>query len=454
MEEECGIAGAVSSKNVPLSLYYSLYSLQHRGQESAGIVTVSDEMKIFRGMGLVSDVFNEEKIEDLRGKKGIGHVRYSTSGKSKLENSQPLMVTFSEGKLALAHNGHIINAEKLKNKLEKEGHVFTTGNDSEIIAHLLVRYLLRTKNIVDAIKKASEDLIGSYSLVMLVNDKLIGVRDPKGIKPLSLGKTEDGYFLASESVAFDTLGGELVRDIEPGEIVELKEDNIESYFFKKEREKANCFFEHVYFARPDSIMDGKLNYECRLSIGEKLGQEYPVEDADLVSPVPDSGITFAIGYSEATDKRYLESLMKNRYIGRTFIMPGQDMRETAVRLKLNGIRSNIEGKKIVLVDDSVVRGTTSTQIISMLKKMGAEEVHFRVGSPQIIAPCYFGIDMATRKELIAANKSENEICKSIGADSLKYIGIDEMVEAMDLEKEELCLGCLTSDYPYSVPCEN
>ncbi|PTD94051.1 amidophosphoribosyltransferase [archaeon SCG-AAA382B04] len=453
MEEECGIAAAAFSENASTSLYYSLYSLQHRGQESAGIATYSNQIQITKGMGLVPEAFDREDIDRLEGNKGIGHVRYSTSGKSKIENSQPLVVRYSEGNLALAHNGHIVNSEPLREELEQDGHVFTTGNDSEIIAHLFVKYLIDTLDIFESIKKASKDLIGSYSIVMLVEDKLIAVRDPKGIKPLCIGKTENGYMVVSESIAIDTLGGELIRDVKPGEIVEIKQDELNSRKIQETNEHSHCFFEHIYFARTDSFMDNRLNYDCRLNVGKKLGEKYPVEDADLVSPVPDSGITFAIGYAEETGTRYLESLMKNRYVGRTFIMPGQDMRENAVRLKLNGVKSNVEGKKIVLVDDSIVRGITSTRIIKMLKEMGAEEIHFRVGSPPIIAPCYFGIDMATRKELIAPNKTEEQIGNEINADSLKYIKIDEMLDAMDAGRQEFCLGCLNTNYPYNIPSE-
>lgn len=453
MEEECGITGVVSPENLSLKIYYALYSLQHRGQESTGIATVSDGINLKRKMGLVSDAITKEDLQELDGEKGIGHVRYSTSGDSRIENTQPLVVTFSDGELALAHNGHIVNAEKIKKELEQEGHVFTTANDSEIIAHLIVNNYLETNDIKKAFKKATDKIIGSYSLVILLNNRLIGARDPKGIKPLSLGKVDESYILASESVAIDTLGGELIRDIEPGELIEITEDKTKTLLNVGDKKTSNCFFEHVYFARPDSVMDGRLNYDCRYNIGKKLGEKYPVEDADLVSPVPDSGITFAIGYAEETDKKYLESLMKNRYVGRTFIMPGQGMRETAVRLKLNGIKSNVKDKKIVLVDDSIVRGTTSTRIIKMLREMGAEEIHFRVGSPKIVSPCYFGIDMATKEELIAPEKTEEEIAQKIGADSLRYIKIDEMVKAMESKKEELCLGCLTENYPYDISKE-
>ncbi|OKY79191.1 MAG: Glutamine phosphoribosylpyrophosphate amidotransferase PurF [Candidatus Methanohalarchaeum thermophilum] len=447
MQEECGIVGISSSDTLPFDLYYSLYALQHRGQESAGISTYHEgEMELKREMGLVAEAFGEKDLNQLQGNSGIGHVRYSTSGKSRIENSQPLLVSSSEGELSIGHNGHIVNSNKIRKELEEEGHVFTTGNDSEIIAHLLSKNYTKYKDIVKAIKKSMDELRGSYSLILLWEGKIIGVRDPYGIKPLCYGKTSNGYMVTSESVALDTIGAKLIDDVAPGQIVIADEDNLNKYTYRKEG-TAHCFFEHVYFARPDSKIDGKLNYDCRFNIGKKLGENYPVEEADLVSPVPDSGITFAIGYSEATGITYKESLMKNRYVGRTFIMPGQEMRETAVRLKMNPVESNVKGKKIVLIDDSIVRGTTSTQIIKQLKKKGAKEVHLRIGAPPIRFPCHLGIDMATEEELIANNNEIKDIEKQIGADSLNYIGIDELIEALNIKKQKLCLGCLTGEYP-------
>lgn len=449
MQDKCGVAAITTSgkqDKLPLKIYYSLYALQHRGQESAGIATYNQGMKLRRGMGLVPEVFDEEDIESLEGHIGIGHVRYSTSGESRLESSQPLMVTHSRGKLAIAHNGHITNSNQIRRKLEDDGHVFTSGNDTEIMAHLISRYLIKTDNIINALERAMQKLEGSYAITILIKDKIIAARDPHGIKPLCLGEHEDGFIIASESAALDTVSADLIRDVDPGEIIVVENNKLKSHKTKPEG-RAHCFFEHVYFARPDSIMDGKSNYECRLQIGRKLGENYPEPNADVVSPVPDSGITFAIGYSEATGIEYAESLMKNRYVGRTFIMPDQGMREDAVRLKLNAVKSNVQDKEIVLVDDSIVRGTTSKRIINILKKAGAKKVHLRIGAPQIISTCHLGIDMARKERLIAHNQTTEEIRKEIGADSLKYIKIGEMIDAMDMNEEELCLGCLNEEYP-------
>ncbi|WGI17187.1 amidophosphoribosyltransferase [Methanonatronarchaeum sp. AMET-Sl] len=446
MHDECGVVGITSTENLPLKIYYALYALQHRGQESAGIATYNDRMKLRRGMGLVPEVFTEEDLNSLEGNKGIGHVRYSTSGESKIESSQPLMVTHQKGRLALAHNGHITNSREIRQELEEDGHVFSTGNDTEIMAHLISKYLIKTDDIVTALERSKEKLKGSYAITILIKDKIIGLRDPHGIKPLCYGKHKNGYIIASESAALDTIEAELIGDVEPGEIIVLENQDLKSYK-TKQKQKAHCFFEHVYFARPDSIMDGKSNYKCRLQIGKKLGEKYPVPDADLVSPVPDSGITFAIGYSETSGLKYAESLMKNRYVGRTFIMPNQGMREDAVRLKLNAVKPNVKDKEIVLVDDSVVRGTTSKRIIKLLKKAGAKKVHLRVGAPKIISTCHLGIDMANKDQLIAHNSTTEQIKQKIGADSLKYIKINEMLDAMNLNQNELCLGCLNEKYP-------
>ncbi|OUJ18797.1 Glutamine phosphoribosylpyrophosphate amidotransferase PurF [Methanonatronarchaeum thermophilum] len=451
MHDECGVVGITSTENLPLKIYYALYSLQHRGQESAGIATYNNGMKLRRGMGLVPEVFTEEDINQLNGKQGIGHVRYTTSGDTNLESSQPLMVTHQKGRLAIAHNGHITNSMEIRRQLEEDGHVFSTGNDTEIIAHLISKHLIKTDDITNALKRSMKKLKGSYALTILIKDKIIAVRDPHGIKPLCIGKHKNGYIIASESAAIDTIGAELTRDVNPGEIITIQNKKLKSHQLTK-KQNAHCFFEHVYFARPDSIMDGKSNYECRLQIGRKLGEKYPVPNADLVSPVPDSGITFAIGYAETSNLEYAESLMKNRYVGRTFIMPNQGMREDAVRLKLNAVKSNVKNKEIVLVDDSIVRGTTSKRIIKILKKAGAKKVHLRVGAPKIISTCHLGIDMADKNKLIAHNATTKEIKQKIGADSLKYIKINEMLDAMNINKNKLCLGCLNEKYP--VPKQN
>jgi len=455
LQDKCGIVGAYShkkSKNVSRSIYYGLYALQHRGQESAGISVHNDEeMCTYRGMGLVCDVFNNGNIEGLEGHVGIGHVRYSTTGKSKIENSQPFFNEFEFGTIAVAHNGDIINSMELREELENHGYEFKSDTDSEVICQLLTEIYLKTKDIVKAIQEVSKKLIGSYSLVILLNNELIVVRDPVGIKPLSLGKKGDMDIVASETVAFDAIGGEYIRSIEPGEILVI---NDEMNSFKMENvnstRRAHCMFEYVYFARPDSILDDRNVYEVRLNIGKALSREYST-DAEVVMPVPDSAITAAIGYSRESGLPYGEGLIKNRYVGRTFIMPTQEERENSVRLKMNPVKSELEGKKIVLIDDSIVRGTTSRATVNALKDAGAKEIHLRIGCPPIISPCYYGIAMATKRELIASNKEIEEIREYLGVDSLGYLSVDSLVECIGIKRDELCLGCLTGEYPTSLP---
>ncbi|PWB50370.1 MAG: amidophosphoribosyltransferase [Candidatus Methanoperedenaceae archaeon] len=454
MHEECGIVG-VSFKeetSAALSIYYALFALQHRGQESAGI-TVHDgnQVRTLKGMGLVPDVFNRADIQKLKGHVGIGHVRYSTTGSSKIENCQPLLVSFKSGTIAIAHNGNLVNSKELRTELEKEGRIFLSDSDTEVIAHLLVKELLHS-SLEDAVKEVMRQLVGSYSLAILIDKTLIVIRDPLGIKPLCLGCLDNGYVVASESVAIDILNGQLIRDIAPGEMLVFSNGSYESHTLIKSKNTAHCVFEYIYFARPDSVIDGQLVYNVRMRIGEMLFKEHPA-DADIVSPVPDSGITYAIGFSKKSGVDYMEGLMKNRYIGRTFIMPGQDMRETAVRLKLNAIKPNIDGKSIVLIDDSIVRGTTSRRIIDMIRKSGTREVHMRIASPPIISPCYLGIDMATREELIAAHKSVKGVEALIDADSLGYLSIDGLVKSVGIPMDDLCLGCLSGIYPVEIPGE-
>ena len=456
MKDKCGVVGVRfdPEKNrdaAALYIYYGLQALQHRGQESSGIsVTNGNCVLSDKGMGLVTDYFNRERLQRLTGYAGIGHVRYSTTGSSKLENSQPFTVSYKNGTIAIAHNGNLVNYRELKKELESRGRVFTSDSDTEVIAQMLASELIKY-DIVEAIGETMKRLVGSYSLVILIDDKVIGVRDPLGFKPLCIGHLDNGYILASESAAIDTLNGELVRDVAPGEMVILG-DKIESHKLFKCKNHAHCMFEYVYFARPDSIMDGKLVYKVRHNIGEILAQECPTS-ADIVSPVPDSGITSAIGYSSGSGIHYAEALIKNRYVNRTFIMPAQELRETAVRLKLNTVRSNIEGKSLILIDDSIVRGTTSRRIIDLLRRGGAKEIHARIGSPPIISPCYLGIDMATREELIAAHKTVKGVEFLIGANSLYYISLDGLVKAIGINKEDLCTGCLTGVYPIEIPGE-
>ncbi len=460
MHEKCGVVGvSLADRDAARPLYYSLYALQHRGQESAGIVTHDGfQQHSHVEMGLVGDAFAPGDLASLNGSNGIGHVRYPTAGSVEKSCAQPFSVSFKSGSLGLSHNGNLVNADEVRDELGMLGHAFTSDGDTEVIAHDLARNLLE-EDLVRAVKRTMSRIHGSYSLTIMHDETVMGVRDPMGNRPLCIGKVEDGYVIASESAAIDTLDGELVRDVEPGELVVLHPDGsgFDSYQLVSEDNTAHCFFEHVYFARPDSVIDDRLVYEVRRDLGRKLWDESGIE-TDVVMPVPDSGRAFASGYAEAAgddgaDTEFAEGLMKNRYVGRTFIMPTQDERERAVRLKLNPIKSTIEGRTVTLIDDSIVRGTTSTQLIDLLRDAGAEEIHLRIGSPPILAPCYFGIDMATREELIAANRSVDEIEETIGADSLSFISIDAVTEALEMADDDLCLGCVTGEYPYDVDGE-
>lgn len=451
LRDKCGVVGIYSGlgTDVSPSIFYALYALQHRGQESCGIATYDGEFHIERGMGLVPEFFDLNKLSDLKGNFGIGHVRYSTTGESKIECAQPLVTTHSKGTLAIAHNGNIVNAMELKRSLEKSGQAFISTTDTEVIAHLIVRRLAKDEDIVTAITEVMKKLIGSYSLTILTEDMLVAVRDPLGIRPLCLGETDGTTIVASESVVFDVLNIKFIRDVKPGEILVISEKGMKSYRPYKLNRKAHCMFEYVYFARPDSIINGIPVYSVREKIGMLHGENDDVE-ADFVSPIPDSAIPFALGYSRVRDIPYMESLIRNRYVGRTFILPDQQARELAVRLKLNPLLSNVKGKKIVLFDDSIVRGTTSSRIINLLKDAGAEEVHMRVGCPPIKRLCKLGIDMPTDRELIASDKSVEAIRREIGADSLKYLSIDNLMEAIGMGENELCLGCLTGKYPVEI----
>jgi amidophosphoribosyltransferase len=467
MKEECGIVGvALARRNVALPIFYALYALQHRGQESAGIAvsagvdkeneTSEGEITLVKGMGFVYEVLNNQRLESLKGNIGIGHVRYSTTGASKVENAEPLLVNYQRGKIAIAHNGNLVNTAELRRELERDGRVFHSDTDTEVIAHLLAKELVR-HDPIEAIKELMRRAIGSYSLVILLNNTLIAIRDPLGFKPLCLGEIMDGngrrgYIIASESPAIDLLDGDLIRDVRPGEILILKGENLESHQLYRGKNTAHCVFEYIYFARADSVLDGRLVYDVRMKIGERLAEECGVE-ADMVTPVPDSGITFAIGYAKRAGLDYMEGFIKNRYVGRTFIMPEKTSRDTAVRLKLNVVRANVEGKRIVLVDDSIVRGTTSRRIVNYLKKKGAKEVHMRIGSPPIIAPCYLGINTPTRDELLASKRNLDEICEFLNADSIGYLSMKGLIDSVGIEASNLCLGCLTEKYPVEIPGE-
>jgi amidophosphoribosyltransferase len=431
-------------------VYLGLYALQHRGQESAGIAAYNGETVVCKkDMGLVSDVFKEGLPDELKGSVCIGHVRYSTTGASTLNNAQPLVIKYKMGNIALAHNGNLINADVLRDLLEDGGAVFQTSIDSEVIANLIARYA--RKGFEAAIQETMQAVKGSYALVILANDKLIGVRDPQGIRPLCIGKIGDSFILSSESCAIDTVGGEFIRDVEPGEIVIIDDSGLKSLKIEEETRPTVCIFEYIYFARPDSIIDGISVYEARRNAGMALALEHPV-DADLVISVPDSGTVAAIGYAEQSGIPYGEGLIKNKYVGRTFIKPDQNLRELAVQVKLNPLKRNIEGKRIVLVDDSIVRGTTSRKIVSLLKGAGAKEVHVRICSPLIKYPCYFGIDTPSRKQLIGSNYTVDEINGIIGADSLGYLSLEGLLKSTSDEKG-FCTGCFSGIYPMSVPRE-
>lgn len=449
--EKCGVVGIYSKekKNVATSLFYALYALQHRGQESCGITTHDEDFHTEKGMGLVPEFFNLKKIEALTGNIGIGHVRYSTTGGSRIECTQPLVITHQKGTLAIAHNGNIVNYPELKKKLELAGQVFATTTDTEAIAHLIVLEFVKSKDMVSAIAEVMKKLVGSYSLVLLTGDEVIAVRDPLGIRPLCIGKSDGAMIVASESVVFDVLNVQFLRDVKPGEILVINKKGVKSYRPFKLNRKAHCMFEYVYFARPDSVIDGVSVYGVREKIGMIHGEKDNVK-ADFVSPIPDSAIPFALGYSKKTRMQYKESLIKNRYVGRTFILPDQQARELAVKLKLNPLLTHVKGKKVILFDDSIVRGTTSGRIIKLLKDAGAKEVHMRVGCPPITSLCKLGIDMPTDKELIASEKSVRAIQREICADSLKYIDIKDLINAIGLPEDQLCMGCLSSKYPVDV----
>jgi amidophosphoribosyltransferase len=452
LKEECGVAGIYYndiSKDAAKSLYYCLYALQHRGQESAGIaVTDGNNTVSHKEMGLVPEVFNEEILKRLKGSKGIGHVRYSTTGDSCVTNAQPLTVRYRGGSIALAHNGNLVNTEELKSRLEEDGTVFQTTIDSEVIANLIARF--SGDGIIHAIERTMDMIKGSYTLVLMTEDSLIGIRDPYGLRPLCIGKLQDGYVLASESCALDVIEAEFIRDVEPGEIIIIDHTGLSSKKVPIRNRRASCIFEYIYFARPDSVIDGISVYAARKNAGKILATEHPA-DADLVIAVPDTSIPAAIGYAEASGIPFGEGLIKNRYVGRTFIQPKQKLRETAVRLKLNSLKSNVFGKRIVMIDDSIVRGTTGKQIVNSLRMAGAKEVHLRISSPPVTYGCHFGIDTPNREQLIGAMKTVEQIRRAIGADSLGYLSLEGLVKSVGKPFDKLCLACFSGDYPMEVP---
>jgi amidophosphoribosyltransferase len=449
LREKCGVFGVYApGENVARLTFYGLYALQHRGQESAGIATADGQTLHLRtGMGLVAQVFDEEDLSFLPGPFAIGHTRYSTTGSSRIVNAQPLVVSGPHGELALAHNGNVVNAEALREELEAEGHRFTTSTDSEVIARLLVSAPGETWE--ERFAATMRRLKGAYSLTILLPNMLIAARDPLGVRPLCVGSYEGGTIVASETCALDHLGAEFVREVEPGEVVFVNEHGLRSYQAVAPGRLASCIFENIYFARPDSVMGGKLLYEQRVRMGQELAREHPAE-ADIVIGIPDSATAAAVGYAREIGLPFAEGLIKNRYVGRTFINPDQRIRERGVMLKFNPLHEVLRGKRVVVVDDSIVRGTTTPRVVAMLRKAGATEVHLRICAPPITSPCYFGVDMATKGELIAAQKSVPEIAEHTGADSLGYLSIDGLIRASGLPRDRFCLACFTGEYPIPV----
>ena len=445
MREFCGVYGIYSYESDSLSkmTYYGLYALQHRGQESAGIATSNGkDIKIHKGMGLCAVVFNEKILSHLTGHIACGHVRYSTTGGSTLENAQPIVVDSKFGPLALCHNGNLINSWDLRMELEEEGHIFQSTTDSEVLAVLISKSKEETleKAIADACKKA----IGGFSLVIMTKDKLVGVRDPNGIRPLCIGRQGNSYVISSESAGLDVIGADFTRDVSNGEIVTIDEDGLRSMTYAPKAKKAICAFEFIYLARPDSKLEGRTVYEARTIMGKYLAKDNKV-DADIVIGVPDSGVAAAIGYAQESKIPFAEGLIKNRYIGRTFIQPSQAIRDLGVKLKLNPIRDVVRGKKIVIIDDSIVRGTTSKQIIKILREAGAREIHMRVSSPPILFPCFYGIDTPSKAELIASTTSVEGVRQFLEADSLSYLTIRNLINSINLPKNNLCLACLNGN---------
>lgn len=453
--EECGVFGVYSqeNRNVAHTVYYGLYALQHRGQESAGIaVSYADKISYYKGMGLVPEVFSGGKLDTLpEGDIAIGHVRYSTTGASQLLNAQPVVFTGKCGKMALAHNGNLTNTKQLRDELIASNAVFQTTIDSEVMAIMINS--LSDGDLLTGVKRACPKFCGSYALVIMTTDKLIAVRDPYGIRPLCIGTIVDDYIVASETCALDAVSANFLRDVEPGEIVVIDSDGLHSYMMEDLPEKsAMCIFEYVYFARHDSVLDGCSVYDARKEAGRLLAKNYGVE-ADIVSGVPDSANVAARGYAEESGIPFVEALAKNRYVGRTFIQPDQSQRENSLSVKMNALRANVTGKRVILIDDSIVRGTTMRKIIKMLRNAGAEEVHVRICSPIIKHPCHLGIDIQTYSQLIGAYKNEQQICESLGADSVKYLSVEDLLKSCNKSKRKFCLGCFNGEYPYPLSGE-
>lgn len=449
--EECGVFGICNKGgDCARDVYYGLYALQHRGQESAGIAANSDrEISCYKDMGLVGEVFSEEILNQLGGDMAIGHVRYSTTGNSGRENAQPLTLEYIKNKLAIVHNGNLVNTEKMKNDYERSGAIFQTTTDTEVIAYAIARHRISCGSVEEAVCRAMKELVGAYCLIVMSPRKMIVARDPWGFRPLCMGRRGDAVVFASESCALDGVGAKYERDIEPGEIVVVEDGNVRSIRDHCKGKSNICIFEYIYFARPDSVIQSQSVHEARLEAGRLLYRQKPT-DADIVIGVPDSGLDAAMGYAQESGIPYGFGLLKNRYVGRTFIKPEQASRELAVKLKLSPLRNQIEGKRVIMIDDSIVRGTTSGPTVDLLRSAGAKEIHMRISSPPFIAPCYFGTDIPNKDVLIACKYTVDEICAHIGCDSLEYLSFDNLTKIVPNIGGDFCSGCFSGKYPLDV----
>ena len=448
LHEECGVVGVYGHPEAANLVYLGLYALQHRGQESAGIVaSTHSKMHLELGMGLVADIFDPGRLLKLPGPLAIGHNRYSTAGKSELVNAQPCMINYAAGSLALAHNGNLVNAKTIRKELGSKGAIFQSTNDSEVIVHLMAQ--AKSENFVDRAAEALRQVSGAYSLVLMTENELLAARDPHGFRPLCLGKLDGAYIIASETCVMDLIEAEFIREVEPGELILINENGLQSFFPFKKVESKYCVFEHIYFARPDSFLFGEHVYSARKEMGRAMAQESPA-DADLIVPVPDSGVVSAMGFAEESGIPFEMGLIRNHYVGRTFIEPQSQIRNFGVKLKLNAVKNLISGKRLAIIDDSIVRGTTSRKIVKMLLEAGAKEVHLRISAPPILHSCYYGIDTPHKEELIAHTHSLEETRKYLGADSLEYLSIKKMLEVLQNGKNKFCSACFDGNYPVPI----
>ena len=446
--DECGVVGVYGHPDAANLVYLGLYALQHRGQESAGIAASSNgKMHLEVGMGLVADVFSDVRLKKLPGNIAVGHNRYSTTGVSKVKNAQPCLIEYSGGTMAMGHNGNLVNASEIRKELGVAGAIFQSTNDSEVIVHLMAQS--RRNSFVDRAVAALSQVKGAYSIVLMSENELVAARDPQGFRPLCLGKLDGAYIVASESCVMDLVEAEFIREIEPGELILINQFGVKSFYPFQKAPTKQCVFEHIYFSRPDSYLFGHSVYSTRKLMGKALAREKPVE-ADVVVPVPDSGVISAMGYSEEAKIPFQMGLIRNHYVGRTFIEPQSQIRNFGVKIKLNAVKPVIEGKRVIIIDDSIVRGTTSKKIVRMLREVGAREVHVRISSPPTTHSCFYGIDTPTKGELIASNMDIDQTCKYLGADSLHYISLEKMLEIFGEQKDDFCAACFDGRYPVDV----